>query len=142
VTNILNMGTASISVRSLKVSEDNPTLSRRRKRLNVLPNDVAFLLACRIPETARKLKEDAPEACTACSKRVLDSIRLRRIAAPIVSVNAAAHYSGEVARANAPTEMSTVPVHRPPSRLFRPACSHRASHASWRCYPPGAPPIL
>ena len=69
-------------------------------------------------EDARELKEAAQSAFTDSSNRVLDSIRLRRIAAPIVSVNAAAPYSGEVARANAPTEMSTVPVHRPPSRLL------------------------
>ena len=34
-------------------------------------NDVALLLPGRIPEAARKLKEDASESSTDCSKRWL-----------------------------------------------------------------------
>ena len=38
----------------------------------LLYTDVALLLPCRIHADARKLKEDALEACTDCSKRWLD----------------------------------------------------------------------
>ena len=69
MTNILNMGTASISVRFLRVSED-PTPSRRRKRLNMLPNGLGFCCGAGCGQTPGNSREmplnPAPSAANAC----------------------------------------------------------------------------